>query len=681
MKKPLLIFTAIFILEVAIKAQLPVLKVNTATYHPQSDFPTIQNSNASVLALNGSDTLRYFLYKHYYRNPTTPLPAPNTQYFTLLNPYPGTTFTIDYCGSIFLSATTVTITGLEGIVTRRANATSANVPLKLYLCNVNSSNLPIFPPLDSVNAVSTNTNNGSWIGGNFTTAVNVSGKFAVLYKNASNIAGDTLGLFINNACTPTSTCPAFQRFGEGLGVMRINGNFQTATNTFGTGTDYEFIVAPRVLFNINASVSVLTPTICTSANGSFSNTSTPFNLIENRQFNFNKFAAVWSNLSNTLLPVTDSIYNWNFSGSSTGSLTSKNANAFFNVSGTQTASLTIKYNKGRAGGQLPSVTDVATGSINVSSTNAPTLVVTGSSVICIGNSATLTVGGNSTFTWTNPPSTFPTIVVSPTTTTIYTVSGVNGACVGYQTFTVNVVVNPTVTISAPQSYCIGKTLTITASGATSYSWSTGSNNYSTTITSSFVGIQIISVVGQIDNCPMSTATKTITVNALPTVTLSSASPTACTKATGGNPVQLIGGPIGGIYSGTNVVNNVFTPSLAGTYIQSYSYTVPSTGCSNTATNSVQVLTCQTTGQGERFSNATISIFPNPSVNGILEIHNLEAKTTIHIYNLLGNLVWSQVCEYSSIKLDFSSNGKGLYIVTCEDTNRNIKSFKWLNGVE
>ena len=123
------------------------------------------------------------------------------------------------------------------------------MPVKLYLCNLNALNLPIFPPLDSITTNVPNTPNGGiWVGGNFTTPIVMNGKFAVLFKNASTNPLDTIRLFINNASTPTSTVPIAQRYGEGLGLMRITGNFQITTNTFGTGTDYEYIVAPRVSF-------------------------------------------------------------------------------------------------------------------------------------------------------------------------------------------------------------------------------------------------------------------------------------------------------------------------------------------------------------------------------------------------------------------------------------------------
>jgi gliding motility-associated-like protein len=67
-------------------------------------------------------------------------------------------------------------------------------------------------------------------------------------------------------------------------------------------------------------------------------------------------------------------------------------------------------------------------------------------------------------------------VDSPTITTTYTVDSDNGTgCIGSQTITVNVSSNPTIIISASPigTICIGTTATLTASGASTYTWNPG----------------------------------------------------------------------------------------------------------------------------------------------------------------------------------------------------------------
>lgn len=50
-----------------------------------------------------------------------------------------------------------------------------------------------------------------------------------------------------------------------------------------------------------------------------------------------------------------------------------------------------------------------------------------------------------------------------------------------------------------------------------------------------------------------------------------------------------GSPAGGTYSGTGVSNGMFTPSVAGVYPITYSYTSPSTGCMGSATRTIRVI--------------------------------------------------------------------------------------------
>ncbi len=129
---------------------------------------------------------------------------------------------------------------------------------------------------------------------------------------------------------------------------------------------------------------------------------------------------------------------------------------------------------------------VATNSFSLPVVNA----VTNSSVICSGQSASLTASGALTYTWNNT-STNTVEIVAPNTTTTYTVEGsdING-CIGTATVTQSVISSPTVSaVSSLSLICPAQTVSLTASGATTYTWSTGSNNtviaVSPTITTSY----------------------------------------------------------------------------------------------------------------------------------------------------------------------------------------------------
>ncbi len=108
------------------------------------------------------------------------------------------------------------------------------------------------------------------------------------------------------------------------------------------------------------------------------------------------------------------------------------------------------------------------------------LVSANPSSICEGDAALLSASGLSSFTWSPGGQTTPDILVTPTVTTTYTVSGTaaNG-CSGQSEITVTVNALPQVSVLPVSSFiCYGDTVQLTAAGAISYSWSpaTGLSN-------------------------------------------------------------------------------------------------------------------------------------------------------------------------------------------------------------
>jgi hypothetical protein len=105
---------------------------------------------------------------------------------------------------------------------------------------------------------------------------------------------------------------------------------------------------------------------------------------------------------------------------------------------------------------------------------SPNISVSGSPSLCAGNTSTLSAQGASSYTW-NTSSGHSSIVVSPPATTTYSVSGslFNG-CTRSETFQVTVFPSPALS-AGPQSssVCEGASITFSATGASSYSWSNG----------------------------------------------------------------------------------------------------------------------------------------------------------------------------------------------------------------
>ena len=147
--------------------------------------------------------------------------------------------------------------------------------------------------------------------------------------------------------------------------------------------------------------------------------------------------------------------------------------------------------------------------------------------ICIGSSAALTVSGasGSTLNW-NTTETAVAITKSPTTATTYSViaKDANGCA---DTTSITITVNPLPNISITETdisstvndekICIGASVTLTASGGTSYSWiNAGSTaeitkSPATTTTYSVTGTNIFGCIN--------TATKTVIVNPLPIISI------------------------------------------------------------------------------------------------------------------------------------------------------------------
>jgi hypothetical protein len=108
--------------------------------------------------------------------------------------------------------------------------------------------------------------------------------------------------------------------------------------------------------------------------------------------------------------------------------------------------------------------------------NTPTLTaVQNSSAICAGQSATITASGATTYSWVNGPASAQ-LTVSPNATTSYTVIGANSSCTSALVVTQTVIPGPTLSIAQSTNIlCAGKSATLTASGASTYSWVNGPN--------------------------------------------------------------------------------------------------------------------------------------------------------------------------------------------------------------
>jgi gliding motility-associated-like protein len=161
----------------------------------------------------------------------------------------------------------------------------------------------------------------------------------------------------------------------------------------------------------------------------------------------------------------------------------------------------------------------STATISIIAVPLPTIVaVANPSILCIGDQTTLTATGALTYTWLPSLATGAAITDTPAASMVYTVVGfANTGCPNFATVAVNVLPQPTVTaVSNPTVVCLGSTATLTANGATTYSWQPGALNGSTVAVSP-TGLTVYTVTGQTGSC-VHTITLSLGINPLPTIT-------------------------------------------------------------------------------------------------------------------------------------------------------------------
>jgi hypothetical protein len=153
----------------------------------------------------------------------------------------------------------------------------------------------------------------------------------------------------------------------------------------------------------------------------------------------------------------------------------------------------------------------ATSSVTV---NANPTVTVNSGAICAGQTFTISPSGANTYTVQGGSNT-----VSPVANTSYTVRGTSSAgCVSQTSATSSVTVNanPTVTVNSG-AICASQVFTISPSGANTYTVQGGSNTVSPVANTSYT-VRGTSAAGCVSQ---TAATSSVTVNALPIITVNS----------------------------------------------------------------------------------------------------------------------------------------------------------------
>lgn len=234
-----------------------------------------------------------------------------------------------------------------------------------------------------------------------------------------------------------------------------------------------------------------------------------------------------------------------------------------------------------------------TRTLSIAVIQTPFLQIYGPSGICLGQSATLAAPGAVSYTWQPYGGSGATAVLSPSVGTIFTLSASNGSCVSSISHSLTVNPNPSLSVSAsPNLVCAGDPATLTATGATAYTWlptpSTGSVIIVNPLSSTAYSVTGTNVFG----CS-SMVSQLLIVNPIPVLSLSASHTLICMggsstlSASGANTYSWTGGGTGSI--------TVVSPASNTTF--SVNGSLSSTGCSSTQTISVAVFHPQFTISG------------------------------------------------------------------------------------
>lgn len=292
----------------------------------------------------------------------------------------------------------------------------------------------------------------------------------------------------------------------------------------------------------------------------------------------------------------------------------------------------------------------------------PTLTVSASSSsICAGQTATLSATGSSaSYSWTAGPSA-AVYTVNPTTNRTYTITGTSAnGCNTKSTITLTVNPLPVVTINTNDaSICIGESTVLSANGATTYSW-TNNSATSTSISVSPTVTTAYSVTGTSNGCS-SAKVAFVNVSAEPIVSVTSNNSQICV---GQNAILTASSSVSNyVWSNGQTGNSiVVSPSVTTTYTVS----VDNGFCSKSTVFTQTVSACTTIE--ELGLNYSVTVFPNPFTSQLSIISNNSEKLDTKVYNVLGELIYSEIKFDSNNFIIETYNWKvGIYFISINNT--------------
>jgi hypothetical protein len=282
---------------------------------------------------------------------------------------------------------------------------------------------------------------------------------------------------------------------------------------------------------------------------------------------------------------------------------------------------------------------------------------------CVGQTVSLTAAGGNSYLWSGGPNTAAQVITVGNGPSSYSV------LVGHATNTCTTLksigvtgITPTVVVTPSTAICVGNAATLTASGASTYTWSgfaPGSTNTvspsSNTTYTVAATTQSLNAASQAVNCSV-TAVHLVVVNSLPTLSVTLKKVTICKNES--NTLTVSGAST---YSWSNASTGatvVVSPTITA------NYTVTGTdanGCSTSTVVQAKVSNCNSISEFAAENNS-INVFPNPT-SGVLYV-NTDKDLQLQLINSIGEVVREIYVEAGQTKsIDVKDLSAGIYVLS------------------
>ena len=173
----------------------------------------------------------------------------------------------------------------------------------------------------------------------------------------------------------------------------------------------------------------------------------------------------------------------------------------------------------------------------------PVAGINGNLDICSTYGGTvLSANSASTFTWSTGSTAYSILVNPPVGTSTYSITEANGVCTATAVVTVTVTATPTLAITGNLNICSGTPTTLSATGASSYTWSSNAGGLNTSTVSVGPNSSATYTVAGSNGICISSASTTVNVTTTPTVVITASSPNTLAICSGqGTTLQSGGG--------------------------------------------------------------------------------------------------------------------------------------------